>query len=73
MTHVKEKHVAPFTIRVHYVAHCYNLAFMVLSNLGIFATIKKLLSVAHAYFGKCPKQMLAEFTKFKGLKMLKNV
>lgn len=76
-TQVKEKY-APFAVGVHCVAHRCNLAFKALSALGIFGTIEKLLTVTYAYFCKSPKRMeefrqLADLTKTKGLKMLKNI
>jgi len=74
---MKEKY-APFMIGVHFVAHRCNLAFKVLSSLEIFAKIEKVMAVTHTYFSKSPKRFvefkqLAELTKTKGLKMLRDV
>ncbi len=69
---------AHFSISVHCMAHRGNLAFKVLSTLGIISSIKDLLQSCHAYFAHNPKRYF-EFTKLtdmmetKGLKMFKNV
>jgi hypothetical protein len=72
------KNYARFSISVHCMARRGNLAFKVLSTLGIVSNIKDLLQSRHTYSAHSPKRHF-EFTKLinmmetKALKMFKNV
>jgi len=69
---------APLSIGVHCMAHKCNLAFKILSSLGIINNTKYLLQSCHSYFAHNPKWHL-EFIKLidmmetKGLKMFNKV
>jgi hypothetical protein len=73
-----QRDYAPYSIGVHYMAHQCNLAFKMLSGMGIFQSIEKMLQKTYSYFSHSPRRLeeffrLANVIETKGLKLLQNV
>lgn len=73
-----QQHYVPFSMGMHCVAHCCNVAFKRFSKHGVFVAIEMVLNATNAYFSHSPKRYvefnkLVELIETKGLKLLKSI